>query len=249
MKKIIIGIIIVMLGVYLLFNNLGYLPAAVHRLVISWQMLLIAIGTVFLFDRKSGHRNQRAGMILIFIGAAFLLPKIFNAELSRILVPLLIIFAGIYFVVIAFRKKEPDCIAFKRKYLRHLNNVPFEETIINEDGTVKRSYVFTGSKEKWNHGKIKRVEIEAVFSGIELDFSQVELSEEVEAIHIKVESVFSGIALYIPEEWNTVIQKAGIFGDFVDNRPRSVIQQAAKGKTVVLELESVFGGGEIRCYE
>jgi predicted membrane protein len=250
MKKVVIGIIIVMLGVFLLLNNLGFLPHYVRHLVLSWQMLLIAIGAVFLFDRKAGHKHESVGILLIFIGALFLLPRVFDVNLSRILVPLLIIVVGIYFVVIAVVKKDCEHFPFynKDKRFKHLNKMPFAETTVNEDGTVKRNYAFTGSKEKWNYGKIKDVKIEAAFSGVELDFTQVELSDESETVHIKVESVFSGVILYVSEEWNIVIQKTGVFGDFVDCRPGNVIQ-AAKGKAVILELESVFGGGEIRCYE
>lgn len=239
-----------MLGVFLLFNNLGFFPSFVRHLVLSWQMLLIAIGVIFFFDRKAGHKHENVGILFIFIGILFLLPKIFDVNLSRILIPLLIIVVGIYFVVIAAVKKDREHFSFcnKDRRFRHFNKMPFAETSISEDGTVKRNYAFTGSKEKWNYGKIKDVEIEAVFSGVELDFTQVELSGESEAVHIKVESVFSGVILYVPEEWNIVIQKTGVFGDFVDRRPCNVIQ-GAKGKVVIMELEGVFGGGEIRCYE
>jgi predicted membrane protein len=250
MKKVVIGIIIIMLGVFLLFNNLGLLPSSIYHLVLSWQMLLVAIGVIFLFDGKVGHKHKNIGILLIFIGLIFLFPKIFDVNLSGILIPLLLIIAGIYFVIIAVTKKDHEQYSLynKNRYFKHLNKMPFEETTISEDGTIKRSYAFTGSKEKWNYGKINDVEIEAVFSGVELDFTQVELSEESESIRIKVESVFSGVILYVSEEWNIIIQKTGVFGDFVDRRPSNVIQ-AAKGKAVVLELDSVFGGGEIRCYE
>jgi predicted membrane protein len=249
MKKVVIGIIIVMLGVFLLFNNLGFLPPFIYHLVISWQTLLIAIGAVLFFDRRVGHKHENAGIFLIFIGTIFLLPKIFDVNLSGILIPLLIIIAGIYFVIIAATKKDRSDSFFKHEHFKHFDKMPFEEITVNEDGTVKRSYVFIGSKERWNYGRVKNVEIEAVFSSVELDFTQVELSEESETIHIKVTSVFSGISLYVPEEWSIVVQKTGVFGSFTDNRPRNAIRTKDKKNVVILELEAVFGGGEIKCYE
>ncbi|MDR0682893.1 MAG: cell wall-active antibiotics response protein [Dysgonamonadaceae bacterium] len=250
MKKVVIGIIIVMLGVFLLFNNLGFLPSFIYRLVISWQTLLIAIGAVFFFDRRTGHKHENIGILLIFIGAIFLLPKIFDVNLSGILIPLLIVTAGIYFLIIAVTKKDKGDSFCEHEHFKRFDKMPFEEIPVGEDGIIKRNYVFTGSKEQWNYEKVKNIEIEAVFSSVELDFTQVELSEEAETIHIKVSSVFSEITLYVPEEWSIIIQKTGVFGSFTDSRPRDAIRLTKEKKnTVTLELEAVFGGGEIKCYE
>jgi predicted membrane protein len=93
------------------------------------------------------------------------------------------------------------------------------------------------------------VEIEAIFSSVEIDFTQAELADDVKvAARISVKSVFGSVILYVPEDWNITIQKTGVFGGFTDNRPNRVLQ-IASDKLVILELEAVFGGGEIRCYE
>jgi predicted membrane protein len=122
--------------------------------------------------------------------------------------------------------------------------MPFTDISDNDAGYIKREYVFTGTKERINT-EIKRVEIEAVFSGVEVDFSQTELSPEVKNIHIKVSSVFSGVTLYIPEEWEVLIQKTGVFGGFSDKR---FVKKRSNSneKLVILELEAVFGGGEVK---
>jgi len=114
---------------------------------------------------------------------------------------------------------------------------------------VHKEYVFTGSKEKWTEGKLRNLEIEATFSGVELDFSQAELADDIKvAAHIKVTSVFSGVIIYVPDDWNIMVQKTGVFGGFNDNRPNRVLK-VESDKYVVIELEAVFGGGELRCYE
>jgi len=96
---------------------------------------------------------------------------------------------------------------------------------------------------------LKNVEIEAVFSGVEIDFSQAELADDIKvAALIKIKSVFSGVILYVPDDWNIVVQKTGVFGGFTDNRPNRVLQVSGN-KYVVLEVEALFGGGELRCYE
>jgi predicted membrane protein len=241
MKKIAIGVIIMMLGVFLLFNNLGYVSSVLYRLVISWQALLIAIGATLVFDRKRDNNN--AGIILIFIGSFFLLPRIFDVNATGILIPLFIIVAGMFFVIHATTKKTP------KKIFENFDEIPFQKTTVGSGGVVKREYVFTGSKEQWTYGKLKNVEIEAVFSGIELDLTQTELADDIKvAAHIKVSSVFSGVTLYVPDDWNITVQKTGVFGTFTDKRPHNAIHSTGN-KMVILELEAVFGGGEIRCYE
>jgi hypothetical protein len=49
-KKVVLGIIIMFVGVFLLFHNMGYFPWTIYHIIISWQALLIGIGFVLLFD-------------------------------------------------------------------------------------------------------------------------------------------------------------------------------------------------------
>ncbi|MDR3340826.1 MAG: DUF5668 domain-containing protein [Candidatus Symbiothrix sp.] len=259
-KKVVIGIIIMFLGLFLLFNNLEIIDRYYYSWVISWPTLLIAIGAVLLSDRK--RDNQSAGIVLIVIGAIFLIPRIINTSLNGILFPALIIGLGVLFIVRATTKKK-DTIIFGKDAQHHFNDTtgtehhpgedfkekPFTENVVDEDGFIKREYVFTASKERWSYGKIKRVEIEAIFSGIELDFTQAELSDNVKTVYISITSVFSGVILYVPSDWNISVRKTGVFGGFSDNRPRYLNSAGTGEKMVILELESVFGGGEIKSYE
>jgi predicted membrane protein len=251
-KKIVVGVIFMALGVIWLLNNIGliFIPHVYH-FIISWQAILIAIGIVLLFDKRSDNRN--GGIILIFIGSLFLFPKIFPISVKELIIPLVAIAVGIGLIIKAVtRKKEiKDYDSWcngNSNWKIHFGS--FEEISTKEKGgVIHKEYVFSGSKEKWTQGKLRNVSIEAVFSGVELDFSQAELADDIKvAAHIKVQSVFSGITLYVPDDWNIMIQKTGAFGGFTDNRPNRVLQ-ASSDKLVVLELEAVFGGGEIRCYE
>jgi predicted membrane protein len=250
MKKVALGIIIMFVGVFLLFHNLGYFPWSVYHIVISWPALLVGIGVVLLFDDKSN--NKSAGIILAAIGTLFLLPRIFDVNVSGFFLPLVIIMIGILFIIRAttkkkFRFKSHVNVSFENKR-EDFTGTPNSGTNTNYDGYISREYVFTGSKERWTYNNVKNIEINAVFSGVELDFTQLELSQNADKVHIKVSSVFGGVVLYVPDDWNIIMQKTGVFGSFTDNRPRNVVQ-SANGKPVYLELEAVFGGGEIKCYE
>jgi len=248
MKKIVIGFIIMMVGAFLLIDNMGFFIPVVRHLVISWQALLIAIGIVLLVDKPSDHKV--AGTVLILVGSLFLLPKIFPVNVSGVIIPLAIIALGVAVIVKASTRKSGFTTWQNGRPEQKRHFTDFEKNVTTEGGgVVRKEYVFSGSKEKWTQGKLKNVEIEATFSGVELDFTQAELADDIKvAAYIKVKSVFSGVTLYVPDDWNIMVQKTGVFGDFSDNRPNRVLQ-ATGDKLVVLNVEAVFGGGEIRCYE
>ncbi|GHT18998.1 hypothetical protein AGMMS4957_02340 [Bacteroidia bacterium] len=249
MKKIVSGIIIVLVGIFLIANNLGYIPACVYDMVISWQALLIAMGITLLFDREPYHNHYISGFGLIFIGGIFLLGDYFDLSMKGFILPVVLIFLGCLFII---RPKNRRWHYHKNYFSAHghFADQSFKETPIEKGGVVKRDYVFTGAKEKWTYGALRNVEITAVFSGVELDFTQAELATDVKvAVRIKVEAVFGGVTLYVPEDWNIIIQKECVFGGFVDSRPAQVVAAANNDKLVILEVEAVFGGGEIKCYE
>jgi hypothetical protein len=248
-KKIVLGIVIVFVGVFLLLNNLNFISHEIYSLVVSWQAILIAIGFVLLFDKKANYKTS--GVVLILIGVIFLLPKIFPWDVSDVLIPALIILVGILFVIKAVSKKNRHNNRYGSfsEQGRDYSNMPYTETSLNDESHINREYAFTGSKEKWTFGKIKSINVSAGFSGVELDLTQIGLSENTDTVFIKLSAVFSGITLYVPDNWNLIIRKTSIFGGFNDSRPRHVIQQSTNGKTVRIECDVVFGGGEIKCYE
>ena len=251
MKKIVIGFIIMMVGAFLLFDNMGFFLPVVRHLVFSWQAVVIAIGIILLVDKPSDHKI--VGSILILIGTLFILPKILPFNISSFIIPVIIIAIGIGFIIKAATRKNEykDCETWfsqQPEYKKHFTN--FEKNVTtNEGGVIRKEYIFAGSKEKWTQGKLKNLEIEAVFSGVQLDLTQAELADDIKvAACIKVSSVFSGVILYVPDDWNIMVQKTGVFGGFTDSRPNRVLQIAGE-KLVILEVEAIFGGGEIRCYE
>lgn len=245
-KKVLFGILILFVGIMVLLRNLGVFHYSFNSVIFSWQTLLIVIGLIQLFDKKTSSKN--AGGILIVTGVIFLIPKIFHVSLGAILLPALLIIGGILFIVQAStrRNQKGNPLSGNGEYV-DFSEMPYEESSVGSEERLKREYVFSGSKERWSYGDIKAVEVEATFSNVEIDMTDINLSPEVERVHIKVTSVFSGVTLYIPDTWNVVIQKTGIFGGFVDKRTPHALPIG--GKLVVLELEAVFGGGEIKCYE
>jgi len=89
-------------------------------------------------------------------------------------------------------------------------------------------------------------EINCVFGSLQLDFTSAQLAEGEN--YLEINTVFGGVVLYIPADWKLELRQTNVVGNFVDNRPKPSFE-VNDNRKLVLEIASVFGGGEIRSYE
>ena len=79
-----------------------------------------------------------------------------------------------------------------------------------------------------------------VFSGGELDFSQVKTDQN--EVHIEVSSVFSSIEMIVPKEWK-VRSNAKAFMAHIDTH---AAQSGEGNVTLIIHGDAVFGEIEVR---
>ena len=242
LSSIISGLLFLAAGVLL------FLLPEYKFVVLSWQMLLFAVGFVFLFSRD----KWVAGIFLMLVGGFFLLSKL-NIEGFQFVTQngwaIGLFVVGIFVIGQAIRRDKhlfhwhtewvkedkgwhKGCHSHGRK--RHKD----------ESGYIDRNCVFGGSKEKWDIKNFRGGDVNSVFGGIELDLSDAQLAEGIN--YLELNSVFGGIVLYVPIDWNIEIQKSQVFGSFVDNRPKPGFEIDEK-RLLIIEVNAVFGGGEIKC--
>lgn len=240
---IIIGLALIFAGIILIFSNAGWIPYAVRRILLSWQMLFIVLGVVS-FARK----QTLQGVILLFIGVVFMLPRIgalnilpgfewFTHLNWGNLWPLFLVGIGILIFSKSRQREFPPI--HHRHYPRHHfsgKNTP------NESGYVNYSMVFSGSEHVFMEPVFRGGAIESVFGGMTLDLRRTHLQEGVS--YLKISSVFGGTTLLIPADWNVEIRTDAVLGAFKDNRP--VINYSENNARLIIEAECVFGGGEIK---
>ncbi len=255
--SIIFGLLVVAAGVLLFAFNTGFLPDAYKSIVFSWQMLLIAMGFSFMFSRHKWF----GGILLMLIGGFFLLPKLDIEGLDFVKQngwAIALIVLGIIIIIKAFwvqkylpwhnRELREKCERRKEQHAERMKNRGNRDrdSARNESGYIDRNYVFGGADEKVEIRNFKGGEINCVFGGMELDLSGSQLAEGVH--HLELNSVFGGIVLYVPADWNVEIRQTQVFGHFADNRPKIGFEVDEKS-TLIIEASSVFGGGEIKCRE
>jgi len=92
-----IGLLLIIVGVALLGLNMDWFPYEIRSWLFSWKTLLIAVGLYIVVSKP----NKESGLILMFIGGFFLSRDhfFFLHEMRNYILPGLLIFAGIIFLV------------------------------------------------------------------------------------------------------------------------------------------------------
>lgn len=227
-KRIYFGLFLIALGGFWILERLDMIPDIWDDILISWQMLLIAIGV---FSLIGGNRTS--GTVLIVIGGFFLIPQVITIpnELRRIGWPLLIIGIGVVLLVTHRKKNEPPMQSGTKHGMDYFDDfVVFggREVLIN-------SLNFYGGK------------ITTIFGGAEYDLRSAKLSANGAVIDSV--SVFGGCGFKVPPDWTVKNEVAAVFGGFSDKRgatPHQVISDPSK--TLVIKGFTAFGGVEIKHY-
>jgi len=240
------GMVLMFIGLVFLGSNFGLIPLPLKSVIISWQMLLIFIGVINLFKRK-----LVSGVILVFVGGFFIIPKVFpvlDNNYQQNFWPLILIAAGI--VIVLHRVFNPkyfndfwnaDWRQHRYHHRRHQN--PFEQKTwtTNSDGFSKNS-VFGSGDHIVLDPEFKGGELNAVFGGITLDLRRTNLP--VGETHLDINAVFGGITIYAPSDWYVETHLDAVFGGFQDNRmPKEPLDTTKK---LIITGSCVFGGGELR---
>ena len=241
-SSIICGLLFLGAGVLLFAFNTGLLPIYFKPIIFSWRMLLVAIGFTLVFSRHS----RIGGIILMFIGAFFLLPKL-NIEgfhfVRQNLWALGLIIVGVIVICNTFwgRCRNKEWFYCSENSTHHYRR---RKPRVEETGFIEMNRVFSGSKERIDFKNFKGGEINGVFGGLELDLSDAQLAEGTN--YLELNSVFGGIILYVPIEWKIELRQTQVFGSFVDNRPKPGFE-VDENRVLIIVANSVFGGGEIKC--
>ena len=95
-NRAIIGVILVLVGLFLVMRNTGIFPDFIDHIIFSWPMLLVTIGLVITIGSSGG---KTSGVIVMAVGAFFLIPHIFRETFDvNMFWPSIFIIIGIIFI-------------------------------------------------------------------------------------------------------------------------------------------------------
>ncbi|MDO9579969.1 MAG: DUF5668 domain-containing protein [Bacteroidales bacterium] len=223
-----IGVILVLVGFFLVMRNTGIFPDFIDNIVFSWPMLLVAVGLVMTL----GGSEKTAGVIVMAVGGFFLIPHIFREtfHVYNIFWPSIFIIVGIIFI---FSKRHG------------WNSSAISKGSIGDD-YIDYVNIFSGGERQITSDSFKGGKVTAIFGGTELDLTKATLAPG--RSELEIACIFGGATIIVPDDWFVTIEVTPILGGFNDSRKLSPGRTIDPLKQLVIRGAVVFGGGEVKSY-
>jgi predicted membrane protein len=223
----IIGVVLVLAGLFLVMRNTGFFPEFIDHVIFSWPMLLVVIGLVMTL----GAAEKTSGVIVMAVGGFFLIPMIFRETFHayNMFWPSIFIIVGVIFI--ATKRKGWNSVA---------------STGVVGDDFIDYVNVFSGGERQIVSENFRGGRISAVFGGMELDLTKAKLAAGRNELEIAC--VFGGATLIVPDDWNISIEVTPVLGGFSDSRKLIPGRTIDPTRQLVIKGAVVFGGGEIKSY-
>lgn len=227
-SKIALGVVLIVLGLFLIIDRTGLLPDYFANIIFSWQMLLVAIG----FVMTLGTGNKGPGLVVMAVGGFFLLPEIFNVPFRtyRLFWPAVFIIVGLIILTNS----------------RWLRSEHWRSKTTSTSDAIDIVHIFSGGERIITSTNFKGGKISSIFGGGEIDLTRAELASG--SNELEIACIFGGVSLIVPDSWNVIIDVTPILGGFSDSRKMRPGQEIDLSKTLVIKGAVVFGGGELKSY-
>jgi predicted membrane protein len=227
-NRAIIGVVLVLAGLFLVLRNTGIFPNYIDNIIFSWPMLLIAIGLVITVGSSGG---KTSGVIIMAVGAFFMIPLIFRESfhMYNMFWPSIFIVIGIIFI---FSKRQGWSSV----------------TSASETGDdyIDYVHVFSGGERQIVSENFRGGKVTAVFGGSEIDLTKAKLATGTNILEIAC--VFGGTTIIVPDDWFVKIEVTPVLGGFGDSRKLSPGRTVDPTKLLIIKGGVVFGGGEVKSY-
>jgi len=232
--RLIVGVVIMLLGVTLLADNLGWIEAK-HVFRAMWPLALVAVG-VAMVRRPQHRRSREGGWVLITIGIWLFLKKIgwVDFSLGQFLVPAIFLFVG---GMLVFRSlKGPGEVP------KATLNAPNGDAAPGDHAEFVRSFaMLSGVELRPVSRPFRGADLSAVMGGIKLDLSSARM--EGDSAVIELFAFWGGVEIYVPPEWTVTSEVTTLLAGFIDKRrPTSIVPT----RRLVIKGTAVMSGVELK---
>ena len=227
-NRAVIGVILVIAGLFLIVRNTGFFPHFLDDIIFSWPMLLVTIGLVITVGSSGG---KTSGIIVMAVGAFFLVPIIFREtfHVYNMFWPSIFIIVGIIFI-----------------FARRHSWGSMSSTTQTGDDFVDYVNIFSGGERQIVSENFKGGKITAIFGGNELDLTKARLANGTNVLEIAC--IFGGTTIIVPDDWYVRIEVTPILGGFGDSRKLQPGRTFSPDRILVIKGAVIFGGGELKSY-
>jgi predicted membrane protein len=219
------GILLILFGGALILNNLDFFPNDLERIIFSWPMLLIVIGSLFTFAKN----DRSTGLTLIAIGAVFMMPRVFDwhYDLYRFFWPVILVVLGVMLI-------------------RKRNFCQSRMSCMPEDSAdyINELNIFGGGERIVNTKNFKGGRITCMFGGGEVDLSYAQLAEGTHTIELF--AMFGGSVIIVPPDWDVKVDVSAVLGGVSDKRMPTPNYIVEPKKELIIKGFVALGGCEIK---
>ncbi|GAB5527275.1 MAG: DUF5668 domain-containing protein [Roseivirga sp.] len=217
-----IGLVFLVIGSFMILNNLGIIPWRLRQYIFQWENILILIGAVLVISRQ----NIKVGVVLLALGAFFSFDHWFNIYVSIFdLWPLVFVVAGLYII-----NRSRDNKSFSP------GDQAFSSDIIDDTA------IFGGGDRVISTANFQGGNLTAIFGGSNIDLTSSQLAEGENVVDVFY--MFGGSKIRVPQDWNVHLNVTGIFGGMSDKRTLVDPDKYAT-KTLYIKGIALFGGAEL----
>ncbi|MDR2894872.1 MAG: cell wall-active antibiotics response protein [Alistipes sp.] len=244
-KGVAFALLFIAAGALLVGFNTGALAHEWKRVFFSWQMLLLVISMI---QYSRGHFTN--GSVLLAVGGFFIVrrlspiyPDIAHSGVGDTFWPVLLIVAGVLILGgVFFKPRASGWYESCRHGLGAIKGGGPRGS--RASGVVGIEVIFGGCEQVYLDPVFRGGSITTIFGGVNLDLRRTSLPEG--ETFLKVETLFGGVEIDAPDDWEIEIRGESIFGGFSDRRPATVDPDRPSDRKLIINASSIFGGGEIK---
>jgi hypothetical protein len=104
--------------------------------------------------------------------------------------------------------------------------------------------IFSGVRRRIDSQDFEGGEALAIFGGLQLDLTSAATKKD--EIVLEANTLFGGIDLRVPENWNVALRGSAIFGGYEDRTSTATSTQDAKRPLLILTGFVIFGGVTVK---
>lgn len=229
--RIFIGAILILVGGLFLLRNFNFINFDFAHVLFSFPSILIFVGMLSALNSS----KKWFGIVLIAVGSTMHLSHYYDIDFSAFILPIILIGLGFMILVKHNRPKPimPDLSS---------HGLGLDEEV--RDDKLEVISIFGGSSKFFISEAFKGGNITSIFGGNEINLSGCKLAEGENIIDVV--AIFGGTTIYIPKEWNVIVDVFPIFGGFGTKGKRDPMMVVEKDRVLRIKGIVVFGGGEIK---
>ncbi len=235
--RMFLGGVLMIAGALFLLRNFDFINIDLERILFSFPSVFIFVGILsFLNSSKKWF-----GIVLIAVGSAMHLSRYYDINFSEFILPLILI--GLGFMILVKHNGRTSRIDINEIHELHEKHQMGSSEEVRDD-KLEVITIFGGSSKFFISDAFRGGNITSIFGGNEINLSGCKLAEGENIIDVI--AIFGGTTIYIPKEWNVILDVFPLFGGFGTKGKRDPMMVVEKNRTLRIKGVVIFGGGEIK---